>query len=599
MMYKKRLAGLVSLGLAVAVLAPATNAFAAAKPKAKPKAAVKPKATTAPTTVKPAAGPAATAAPTAAPAAAKAGGKIVWGLEAESSEGFLPSSSNCAISCYQVFTSMAERLLSVNDKGQTGPWLADSVTPSPDYKTWTIKLKSGIKFHNGEAFNAEAVKLNLDDIACGSVTGSVWFPLNDYAPLKGPAGNCKAGKLSVGVSTNGDSTVIVTLANRWVSLPAYLAAGQTYMMAPAQIKAGDRNKPIGTGQFKFKEWVVGDHLTVTKNSEYWGKNDAKLDEIEFRPIPDENARLAQLQAGQIDFLQTSNTLAMTDMQDLAKAGKLKLNLGSSTFGEVSYLMLNNGKAPFNNRDCRIAAAQGVDVATLIKLRAPLNTPADGPYPKGAIGYLPDSGYPKFNLDKAKDSFAKCKTALGGGDVKFTLGTTSVPDNIQTFLVITKQMLEQVGFKIDTVNIEQQKYIGVALVGAYDAFSWRSHGGFDPDQQRIWWHNEMILLKDAAGKPAFDGKTIAINLARIQDGTIDTAFDQIRANSDPAVRKKAAEAINGAMGENANNLWLWRTVWGIASCTKCGGVVGQKTPTGEPKQDFPTGLIEDMGALTKG
>jgi peptide/nickel transport system substrate-binding protein len=590
MKQRKRLAALIAVGLAAGMLSPAVST-AATKKKATTKTTKKPAATAAPATT--AAPPAAAA----APAPAKSGGKAVWGLEAESSEGFLPSSSNCAISCYQVFTSMAERLFSVDDKGKVTPWLADSITPSADYKSYVIKIHPGIKFHNGEALNADAVKANMDDIACGSVTSSAFFALNDYSLLKGPAGLCKAGKLSSGIASDGNLTVTVTLANRWVSLASYFASGQTYMMAPAQIKSGDRNKPIGTGPFKFKEWVVGDHLTVVKNPDYWGKA-ANLDEITFRPIPDEGARIAQLQSGQLDFMQTSNMLTMGDLRDLAKAGKIKFSVGSPTFGEVSYDMLNNGVAPFNNKNCRLAAAYGQDVATLIKLRAPGAEPADGPFAPGSLGYLPDSGYPKFNLDTAKSFFGKCKADLGGGDVKFTMGTTSVPDNIQT-LAIQKSMMEAVGFKVDTVNIEQQKFIGVALVGAYQWFQWRSHGGFDPDQQRIWWHNEMILLKDKDGKPAFNGTTPAINLTRVQDGTIDTAFDQIRGNSDPAVRKKAAESIDLAFGDNAYDLWRWRTVWGVGSCAKCGGYTGQKTPTGDGTQDFPTGLVADMAALTKG
>ncbi len=586
MKHRKGLLALTAIGLAAMLVAP-TGAGAVKKKPTKPKPTTKPAATAAPTTPP---APAATAAPTPV---AKTGGKIVFGLEAEASDGYLPSSSQCAVSCYQVFTSMAERLFSVNAKGQVTPWLAESITPSSDYKSYTIKTKTGIKFHNGEPFNAEAAKLNIDDFACGAVTISAWFPLNGFGAL------CKAGKLQNSVTVTGPDTLVVNIpTGRWVSLGSYLAGGQTYMMAPAQINAKDRNKPIGTGQYKFKEWVVGDHLTVTKNADYWGKNKPNADEVEFRPIPDENARLAQLQAGQIDFLTTSNTLAVQEMQKLAKDGKIRVDLGSPTFGEVSYIMLNNGVAPFNNKDCRLAAAQAIDVQTAIKLRAPLNEAADGPFPKGSLGYLPASGYPKFNLDGAKASFAKCKAALGGGDVKFTIGTTTVPDNIQTFHVVIKAMLEQAGFKVDTVSIEQQKYITTALVGAFQAFSWRSHGGFDPDQQRVWWHNEMNP-RDKTGALVYDGKTIDINLARVVDGTVDSAFDQIRQNSDPAVRKKATEAINASLGENANNLWLWRTIWAVASCSKCGGATGQKTPTGEAVQDFPTGLVPEVGALTKG
>ena len=584
MKQRSRLVGLTVACLLVAMVAP-MGATAATKKKP----TKKPTKTTKKVTVT--TGAAAVPAPTTAPASsAGKGGKVVFGLEAESSEGYLPSSSNCAIACYQVFTSMAERLLSVDSKGVVTPWLADSITNSPDYKTYTIKIHPGIKFHNGEALNADAVKLNIDDFACGSVTLAAWFALNGYGQL------CKSGKLTTGVVSDGAMTVTVNLPAKWVSLPSYLASGQTYMMAPAQIKAGDRNKPIGTGAFKFKEWVVGDHLTVVKNPDFW-RTPAILDEIEYRPIPDESARQAQLQSGQLDFIQTSNVLTINDLKDLAKAGKIKYNEGSPTFGEVSYDMLNVGLLPFSNKNCRLAAAYGQDVDTLIKLRAPGALKADGPFAQGSLGYLPKSGFPTFNLDKAKESFGKCKAELGGGNVEFTLGTTTVPDNIQT-AAIQKQMMEAVGFTVKTVNIEQQKYIGTALVGAFQWFQWRSHGGFDPDQQRIWWHSELAT-RDAAGKFVFDGKTIAINFNRIVDPTIDAAFDLIRTNSDPAVRKKAAENINATFADNAYDLWRWRTTWGVGSCLKCGGVSGQKTPTGSPTQDFPTGLIVDMGALSKG
>jgi hypothetical protein len=136
------------------------------------------------------------------------------------------------------------------------------------------------------------------------------------------------------------------------------------------------------------------------------------------------------------------------------------------------------------------------------------------------------------------------------------------------------------------------------VGAFQWFQWRSHGGWDPDQQRVWWHNEMNP-RDAKGNLVFDGKTIDINFNRLNDETINASFDLIRSNSDPAVRKKAAESINLAFADNAYNLWGWRTQWAVAMCKTCGGVQGQKTAAGATPPDFPTGLVFDMGALTKG
>ena len=111
------------------------------------------------------------------------------------------------------------------------------------------------------------------------------------------------------------------------------------------------------------------------------------------------------------------------------------------------------------------------------------------------------------------------------------------------------------------------------------------------------HHER--LPQATGNLVFDGKTIDINFNRLNDEAINTSFDLIRTNSDPAVRKKAAENINMAFGDNAYDLWRWRTIWAVGYCKTCGGVLGQKSPAGDFVQDFPTGLVADMGALTKG
>jgi peptide/nickel transport system substrate-binding protein len=581
---RKRLAGLIALGVAAAVSAPTTGALAATKKTTAPK-----KTTTKKAAPKATPSTAAAAATTAAPAASSApaaasGGKIVFGLEAESSEGYLPASSQWAISGHQVSYAMIERLAGVTETGKIIGVLAESITPNPTYTSWTIKVRPGIKFHNGEDLNADAVVQNLKSTACGSIT------LTSFIPVNAGGAACAGGGAGLKISATGPMTVEVGLFLPWVSYPSYLSGQGGAIIAPAQLKANNRNAPIGTGPFKFKEWQVGVKLVATKNENYWQKGLPKLDEIEFRPIVDESARVAQLQSGQIDMTHTSNWLTKRELDDLAKAGKIKVT-SSEAFGEVSYLMLNVAKAPFDNRDCRLALAYGQDVETLIKARAPGAVAADGPFPKGALGFLAKSGYPAYNLDKAKESYAKCKATAGGGrDVSFTLGTTNVPDNLET-AQLQKLMFEKVGFNVNLTQIEQQRYIGVALVGAFDAFQWRNHGGVDPDQQRVWWHTETAA--------PIDGKTIALNFGRIKDGQIDAALDLIRKNSDPAVRKKAAEAINQQFAEQAYNLWTWRTRWNLAYGTKVGGIDDVRTITGEKPPLLPSGHFAGLGFLTKG
>jgi peptide/nickel transport system substrate-binding protein len=573
MKYRASLTGAVALGLAAMLVAP-MGAGAATKKKATTK---KKPAAAAPTTKA-----------QAAPAAS--GGKIVFGLEAESSEGFLPPSSQWAVSGHQVSFAVIERLMGANSKGQIVPWLAESMTPSSDFKSWTIKVRPGVKFHNGEELDAEAVVLNLKELACGSVTATALLLVN--------AGTLAcAGRAPLNIAASGPMTVTVGLYGPWVSFPAYMAGQSGAIVAPAQLKAKDRNKPIGSGPFVFKEWQVGVKFIATKNPSYWRPGLPKLDEIEFRPITDENARVAQIQSGQIDITHTANFLTLRELGDLQKSNKINLYT-SEDFGEVSYNMLNVATPPFNNRDCRLAAAHAFDTATTIKLRAPGATPADGPFPKGALGHLPDSGYPKFDLEKAKSFYEKCKQANGGKDVEFTLGTTNVPDNIET-VGLEKQMFEKAGFTVKTTFIEQQRYIGVALVGAFQMFTWRNHGGVTPDQQRIWWHTETSAPNPTTGKPTIDGRTIALNFGRIQDSVIDEALNQIRTSSDPAVQKKAAESINRQFAEEAYNLWGWRTRWGLATGTKVGGVNDGKTVGGEGVPNLPSGQFSSVAFLTKG
>ncbi len=581
MTYRKGLIGLTAAGLAVALVAPLGAGAVTRTTK---------KAT--PTTKKAAAAPT-TAAPTTAAAAATAGpkgGKIVFGLEAESSEGWLPPSSQWAISGHQVSHAIFDRLTGINDKGQVVPWLLESWSPSPDYRTWTLKVRSGVKFHNGEALDGDAVAQNLRAVACGSVTATAFLLMSNFGRA------CASGPAGVTNITASGQNVTVVLAGPWVSFPSYLAGQGGAVVAPAQLKANDRNNPIGTGPFKFKEWQVGVKFVAVRNPDYWRPGLPVADEIEYRPIVDESARLAQLQSGQIDMTHTANFLTQRELADLAKSGKIKL-YQSTAFGEVNYSMLNVAVAPFNNRDCRMAAAFGLDIETLIKLRAPGAERADGPFPKGSLGYLPDSGYPKFNLDKAREFFAKCQQANGGRPAEFVLGTTNVPDNIET-QAIMRQMMERVGFRVNVVNIEQQRYIGVALVGGFQWFTWRNHGGTDPDQQRVWWHTETSG-PGPDGKPVLDGRTIALNFGRIQDATIDRSLDIIRTNADPATRKKAAEDINGAFADQAYNLWGWRTQWALATGPKVVGFENQRAANGDRVPALPSGQVGGIAYFAKG
>ncbi len=543
MIHRKRLAAFLAVGLAAAVLAPAAGA-ATKTTKKKAKAKTTAKATTKPTTA-----PAATQAPAvAAPAAGgKSGGKMIWGIGAESN-GWLPATQNWASEGGQVSLSVIERLIAIDEKGDWKPWLLESMVPNSSYTSWKMTVRKGIKFHNGEPLNADAVAQNIASVRAGFITANVFLNL----------GACAV-----------ESEFVITCATKkpWVSLPVYFAGSAGAIVAPAQIKANDAKSPIGTGPFKFKEWVPNVKFVATKNPDYWQKGFPKADEVEFRVILSDDARLAQLLSGQIDYYQTPTAVAYEQLLKEEKAKKIKLYLNEGPTA-VNYDLLNTALPPFNNRDCRLAAAQALDMETLIKLRAPGFDVANGPFAKGTLGYLADNGYPKYNLDAAKASFEKCK-AGGPQNTSFTMATTTLPDAIET-RNIKKQMIERAGFSIKTVEIPQDSYIPAALVGSFQWQTWRNHGATDPDGERIWWSSETAIA--APG--------IALNFGRVKDNNIDAALDQIRGSSDPVVRKRAAEIINTTFADQVYAIWNWPSKYMVATCNTCTGFGETRLPDGE-------------------
>jgi peptide/nickel transport system substrate-binding protein len=564
MKHRKRLAALVVIGLAAGVVSPAaTNA--ATKKTTKKK-------TTAKTTAKPAA--AATTAPAATPAAAPAasggfGGKIIYGIGAESN-GWLPATQNWAPEGTQVRYSVIENLFAYNDKGEVQGYLAESATPNSDFTQWTFKLRPNIKFHNGEAFNGDAVAQNISAVQRSPLTAPALFNL-------------------AGCAASGDLSVVCTMKSRWVSFPHYMTGSLGAMVAPAQLKApapDNSRKPIGTGPFVFKEWIPNQKFVATKNTSYW-RGPVLADEVEFRVILSDDARLAQLTSGQINFAHTSAAVAVNEYLDADKAGKIK-TIEAKGPAQTNYDMLNNATAPFDNKDCRLAAAQALDLDTLISIRAKGFTKANGPFSPAMPGALADNGYAAtagFNLDKAKASYEKCKAANGGKDVEFTMATTTSPEAIET-RNIKKQMVERAGFKIKTAELPQDLYIPAALLGRFQWLTWRNHGGADIDGERIWWHSETASPLDAQ----------ALNFGRFKDGIIDTAFNQIRSSSDPALRKRAAEEINRTFGTEVYNIPNWFSRWILGYNPKCGGEEDFRLPSGDKIWDLPGGATPALAYM---
>jgi len=216
------------------------------------------------------------------------------------------------------------------------PVLAESYTVTPDGLVYTIKLKRGIKFHDGTDFKADAVKANLDRVT------------NPENKLK------RYGLYNNNIAKTevvDDYTARITLKTAFSPFINQLAHPSTVMISPAALqKYGNKDiafHPVGTGPFKFVEWKQTDYLKVEKNPDYWRKGYPKVDTITWKPVVDNNSRAALMQTGEAHF-----TFPLPyELADVLKS-KPDLEVVAAPSIVLRYLSMNTQVKPFDNPKVR-------------------------------------------------------------------------------------------------------------------------------------------------------------------------------------------------------------------------------------------------------
>jgi ABC-type transport system substrate-binding protein len=501
-------------------------------------------------------------------------GEATFGLEAETTNYCL-SRAQLAISGIQVVAAVYDTLTVPNAKGVAVPYLAKSVTPNADYTEWTIGLRDGIKFHNGEALDANAVKLNLDN----------W---------RGAPGATQNGPLLTivfkfvnDVTVVDPLTVKVTLSTPVYDFPNYLyLTGRGGIMAPEQINAGQdcATKMIGTGPFKLDEYLQNEKTVVTANADYWQKGYPKLAKLTFVPVPEGAVRTNQLQGGQLDLMHTSSAQQIDALKGLGSSSA-KVLVQKPGFREIRYYVLLSNSPPFDNADARKAFALALDRDEINSIvNKSQFTRANGLMDVKVPGYLKDAGYPKHSVKQAKTLADKVKSAVGS--FKVILGTTTDPENSREAQLM-KEQLGKAGIDAEIAQFDQATLINKALSGDIDVLLWRNlHGGFsvsaDSDNYP-WWAN------------ADTGNLI--NFSKFNNPDTQALLDQGRGESDKAAINKTYADFNKAMAQNVYILPVWYVNWAIGSAPDV-KVTFPPLPGGQGQQLFVYGRIPVLG-ISKG
>jgi ABC-type transport system substrate-binding protein len=494
------------------------------------------------------------------------GGKVKYALEGES-DGFNPAVNRWAISGLMVANAVFDPLAAFDADGNAQPYLAESFTPSADFLTWTVTMRPGITFHNGEPLDGAAVKTSLDAARESLLAGGALRNIADTAP-----------------DPSNPLALVVTMAEPWANFPASLTQQVGMVMAPAQVDAPEPDNtrvPIGTGPFVFKEWVPDKGWIGTKNPNYWrtdseGTKLPYLDEVEFIPVPDSQNRGTALITGDVQMAHTTNWPTIATLKAEADAGKVQFvaDVGEN---EESFVVLNTAKPPFDDVRVRRALALCTDHASYLAVNEiPAEFQADSQFREGSRWYNPDNGYPSF--DAAAGTALVAEVEAERGPLTFTLGTTTDVAN-QLSTQTLKTQWDACGMDVSLTSTEQGSFVGDMVLGNYEANLSRQFGEADPDADYVWWTGQNA--------PPLPG--LALNMARLSDPQVQAALDAGRASSDPATREQAYDDLQRRQSELIPYIWLNHSQWAIGAANDVRNLTNQTLPDGQPSLPFGRGV----------
>jgi len=341
------------------------------------------------------------------------------------------------------YANIFEGLTRIDAKGEVQPALAESWTISPDGLTYTFKLIAGVKFHDGTSFDCSIVKFSYERaMAPDSVNAQKQL----FEPIASVA--CPDG-----------GTAVVTLKRPTALFLYDMGWGDAVMVAP---KSAPTNKsyPVGTGPFRFKQWVQGDRVELVRFPDYWGSQ-PKLASVTFRFISDPAAATAAVLAGDIDAFPLFPAPEAIDQ--FRSDPRFAVHVGTTEGKTI--LALNEARKPFNDVRFRRALAHAIDRHALIEgAQSGFGVPIGSHYTPADPGYIDLTGTYPFDPAKARDMLK----SAGYAGTSLTIELPPPPYARHGGEVIAA-MLEQVGLKVKLAPIEWAQWIDRVFTHAdYDA-----------------------------------------------------------------------------------------------------------------------------------
>jgi peptide/nickel transport system substrate-binding protein len=339
------------------------------------------------------------------------------------------ASAIAEITLYNIY----ETLTKVNSDGSVTPLLAESWEVSPDLRTYTFRLRKGVKFQNGEPFNARAVKFSFERAGAEKSTNK---DKRTFAGMET-------------VQAVDDHTLVIVNKELDPDFLFLMGQGTAIVVEP---KSADTNatKPVGTGPYKLDSWSKGSSVTLSKWEGYRSPQAAKIRRVTFRFISDPAAAVAALLAGDVDAFPRIPPRGVAQFKDNPKFQVIVSGSRAKTI-----LAINNKKKPLDDVRVRRAIAAAIDRKAVIQGAGDgYGAPIGSHYVPGAFGYVDTTGINPYNPDKAK---ALLKEAGVTTPLELTI-TLPPPSYARQGGEVIASQLAKVGIVAKLQNVEWAQWL---------------------------------------------------------------------------------------------------------------------------------------------
>lgn len=354
-----------------------------------------------------------------------------------------------------VLTNILEGLIKKDQDGTIIPSLAKS-WEAIDATTWEFKLQEGVKFHDGEDFNAEVVKKNFDRILDPEVAAPRAFLFEVISNIE------VVDEYTVRLITEYPFAPLLSHLNHPVGVmvsPALIDADYAAMKEGKNPGAIISEGPIGTGFFEFESWTPGSQVELVKNENYWG-TPAHLNKVTFKVIPESGTRAAELETGYSHLIEPVQPNEVAGIEGTANS--VDVTVGSS----LSYIGFNIEKKPFDDVRVRQAISMLVNQEEILEgIYDGFGIPAVGPLAPGVFGHNDTMKPLSYDPEAAK---ALLKEAGFEDGFKTTIWTNDNPQRMDTAILL-QQELKQANIEVEIEVMEWGAYLDKTGNGEHDMF----------------------------------------------------------------------------------------------------------------------------------